>query len=772
MKQSHLVLLGLLTSLAFAILFPSWLHDASPSDWAISLALLLASGLLAWYWHGKIAAIYDSEKRLRTIFDHALVGIGRVSLDQYWLEANPALCRMFGLSAAELREKTFLDLTHPDDREASLANFSALLRGESSRYTLEKRYLHADGSVIYASVAIQGIFDDRGQLESLTVSIEDVTARFEAQQEISRRIGRSSALLDLQEQIETMDESAFMQHALEQAESLTGSCIAFMHFVNDSGTDIELVTWSSNTLAHYCHSAYDKHYPLSEAGIWADAARDRKPVVINDYANAKNKRGLPEGHSALQRLLSIPVVEGGAVRMIVGVGNKAEDYSALDVETVQLIANETWRIVRRQRAETALQQAMQVVNASPVVCFRCAPGDNWPITFVTDNVRQWGYTPEALLAGKPQFGDLIHPDDRTRVEEEVAAHIAQGKNWYEQEYRLITANNQAIWVVDRTRINRDEQGTLIHFDCILTDINERKQQQLALADTLHQQQSLNKRLEEANNQLLQSEKMASIGQLAAGIAHELNNPIGFVHSNLGTLDGYLHDLMAIIDAYDKATSSADCSCVNLPSVDQVKTERDFAFVKSDIFQLVAESKEGLGRVRKIVQDLKSFSRVGEQEWQEADLHQGLDSTLNIVWNELKYKCKVVKEYGDIPRVYCLISQLNQVFMNLLVNAGHAIETQGTITIRTAMHGEDNVCVEVSDTGKGIAPEHMTRIFEPFFTTKPVGKGTGLGLSLSYSIVQRHNGRIEVESQPGQGSTFRVILPIRPDTANESSANPA
>jgi signal transduction histidine kinase len=232
-----------------------------------------------------------------------------------------------------------------------------------------------------------------------------------------------------------------------------------------------------------------------------------------------------------------------------------------------------------------------------------------------------------------------------------------------------------------------------------------------------------------------------------------------VHSNLGTLDGYLHDLMAVIDIYDKVTGAPDFDGTQLRAVDQVKAERDFDFLKSDIFSLVSESKEGLGRVRKIVQDLKNFSRVGEQEWQEADLHQGLDSTLNIVWNELKYKCKVIKEYGEIPHVYCLISQLNQVFMNLLVNAGHAIETQGNITIRTRCHGEDSVCVEIIDTGKGIAPEHMNRIFEPFFTTKPVGKGTGLGLSLSYGIVQRHHGRIEVESTPGQGSTFRILLPI-------------
>jgi signal transduction histidine kinase len=341
---------------------------------------------------------------------------------------------------------------------------------------------------------------------------------------------------------------------------------------------------------------------------------------------------------------------------------------------------------------------------------------------------------------------------------------------YEQEYRLITAENKVIWVVDRTKVTRDQLSLPIFYDGVLTDITERKQQQLLIADTLARQQQLNKRLEEANNQLLQSEKMASIGQLAAGIAHELNNPIGFVHSNLGTLDGYLHDLITIIDAYDEATLAQGDGCPHLRPIQQLREERDFEFVREDIFKLLSESKDGLGRVRKIVQDLKTFARVGEQEWQEADLHQGIDSTLNIVWNELKYKCQVVKEYGDIPLVYCLISQLNQVFMNLLVNAGHAIEQKGTITIRTWREGEDKVCIEIADTGKGIPPANLNRIFEPFFTTKPIGKGTGLGLSVSYNIVQRHQGDITVESETGKGTRFRVILPIHPvdQAAQENS----
>jgi PAS domain S-box-containing protein len=600
--------------------------------------------------------------------------------------------------------------------------------------------------------------DGSSELGGITT---DITERRRTELRLAQQAQRSAILLELPKKATELSEKAFMQYALDQAEALTQSAIGFIHFVNDDGETIELLTWSSSTLEKYCTAAFDSHYPISEAGIWADAARNKAPVVINDYATTENKHGLPPGHSALVRLLSIPVMEDGRVRMMTGVGNKADNYNDFDVETVQLIGSETWRIVRRLRSESALRLAMQVVNASPVVCYRSLATDGWPLVFISDNVRQWGYTASQLLAGQPGVYDVIHPDDLPRMQDETNRHIAEGTTRFALEYRLVTAENKVVWVLGRASIHLDAEGKPEYYDGVLTDITERKTQQSLMDDALSQQKKLNKRLEEANNQLMQSEKMASIGQLAAGVAHELNNPIGFVHSNLGTLDGYVHDLMAIIAGYEALLSKPGEPNPHEDEMRRLMERHDFAFLKNDIFSLLAESKDGLGRVRKIVQDLKNFSRVGEQEWQEADLHQGLDSTLNIVWNELKYKAKVVKEYGDIPLVFCLISQLNQVFMNLLVNAGHAIETQGTITIRTYRHDDDKVCVDISDTGKGIAPENINRIFEPFFTTKPVGKGTGLGLSLSYGIIKRHGGQIEVESTEGQGTTFRLILPINP-----------
>jgi two-component system NtrC family sensor kinase len=191
-------------------------------------------------------------------------------------------------------------------------------------------------------------------------------------------------------------------------------------------------------------------------------------------------------------------------------------------------------------------------------------------------------------------------------------------------------------------------------------------------------------------------------------------------------------------------------------------------LKEDLPALLKESEEGLARVTKIVRDLKDFAHVSESQYQEADLNAGMDSTLNVVRNELKYKADLVCEYGDIAHIECEAAQINQVFMNLLVNAAQAIDQHGTITVRSGSGtGADanTVWVEVQDSGKGMTPEVQKRIFEPFFTTKPVGKGTGLGLSLSYDIiVKKHGGRIDVTSEPGKGSTFRITLPLRPAPA--------
>lgn len=294
-------------------------------------------------------------------------------------------------------------------------------------------------------------------------------------------------------------------------------------------------------------------------------------------------------------------------------------------------------------------------------------------------------------------------------------------------------------------------------EALQEQLEERKLVEEALRREKSEQQTLIQRLEEAHNQLLQSEKMASIGQLAAGVAHEINNPIGYVNSNLGSLQKYVEALLQLIAAYEKY--EADLSQEHAESLQTLKNEIDLAYLREDINELMTESLGGLQRVKRIVQDLKDFSHVSDSEIQWANVESGLESTLNVVWNELKYKAEVIKDYGNIPEIECIPSQLNQVFMNLLVNAAQAIPERGEITVRTR-RVDDRVCIEISDTGTGIPQELMNRIFDPFFTTKPVGTGTGLGLSIAHGIIRKHKGRIDVRSEPGKGTSFQVYLPIR------------
>ncbi|WP_322401705.1 ATP-binding protein [Massilia luteola] len=269
------------------------------------------------------------------------------------------------------------------------------------------------------------------------------------------------------------------------------------------------------------------------------------------------------------------------------------------------------------------------------------------------------------------------------------------------------------------------------------------------------QQILIRKLSDMQGQLLQSEKMASIGLLAAGVAHEINNPLAFISSNFGALERDARDILKLISAFEGVEGLLPGEA--RAPVAFMKQDIGLDDIRQDLDALFVESREGLQRVKHIVQNLKDFSRPGGTQKEMADLEQGLNSTLNVAWNEIKYKADVVKEYAGVPPLYCLPSQINQVFLNLLINAAHAIEDKGTIVVRTG-YDDKVVWVEIEDNGCGIAPDHLDHIFEPFFTTKPVGKGTGLGLSIVYGIVQGHHGTIEVRSDVGSGTVFKVALP--------------
>ena len=373
--------------------------------------------------------------------------------------------------------------------------------------------------------------------------------------------------------------------------------------------------------------------------------------------------------------------------------------------------------------------------------------------FKSESVEQFcNYTPSELSPEKQSDGRNSIDVER----EYIGKAFKMGKLFFEWKHKRMDGE---VFDAEVLLTPFDISGRKI-IQATVRDISERKQAEKLLNERYKELQEANEKISEAQSLLLQSDKMASLGQLAAGVAHEINNPVGFVKSNVGSLQKYIQDLFNIINLYESVEDKI-LDEKALKNVQDLKEEIELNYLKQDVTDLIKESQDGLDRVIKIVKDLKDFSHAGEAEWQCADIQSGLDSTLNIVHNELKYKAEIIKEYDDIPDITCIPSQLNQVFMNLLVNAAHAIEEKGSVCIRTGMSGTDSVFIEIEDTGCGIAEDKLSRIFDPFFTTKEIGKGTGLGLSLAYGIVEKHKGCIHVESHQGQGTKFRIELPIIP-----------
>jgi len=270
-------------------------------------------------------------------------------------------------------------------------------------------------------------------------------------------------------------------------------------------------------------------------------------------------------------------------------------------------------------------------------------------------------------------------------------------------------------------------------------------------------QTILENLKRTQNQLIQSEKMVSIGQLVAGIAHEINNPVNFISAGVDSLSTNLEEIKQVLDIYHKITS--DNVAEKLNEIEELKAKVEYKEAIREINKLIESIKNGTKRTTDIVRGLRTFSRLDEDILKMADLHEGLDSTLILLHNKYKNRIEVIKNYGNLPQVECYPGQLNQVFMNLLSNAVDAIDDKGTITINTSL-SYGLIKISILDTGQGIPENIREKIFDPFFTTKGVSKGTGLGLSISQSIIEKHRGTISVKSEPGKGTEFIIMIPVR------------
>ena len=370
--------------------------------------------------------------------------------------------------------------------------------------------------------------------------------------------------------------------------------------------------------------------------------------------------------------------------------------------------------------------------------------------------------PEGLLLTHQSLLDIFRynaergeygPGD---TEEHARSRVALVKRFEAHEFVRPSKNGRVIRVTGRPIVGDDGQPAGIV--SLYQDITLEKTHERNLEARNRDLEAVLLNLSQTQIKLVQSEKLASVGQLAAGVAHEINTPIGFIQSNLGSLEGYVASMFRLIDSYETLERHLSGQPELLSAAHALKREIDLAFLREDVPVLVRESREGLGRVRKIVQDLREFSQVDATDTlQEWDVNRSVRAAISLCPAALLERATLVTELAPLPSIACMPGQLNQVFLSLLTNAFQAIDAPpGTVTVRST-EVANGIAVEVHDTGMGITAANLKKLFDPFFTTRAVGQGVGLGLSLAYGIVRSQGGTIEVSSEPGHGATFRVVL---------------
>ncbi|MFH1394744.1 MAG: ATP-binding protein [Candidatus Omnitrophota bacterium] len=438
-----------------------------------------------------------------------------------------------------------------------------------------------------------------------------------------------------------------------------------------------------------------------------------------------------------------------------------------DGDVIQMIEY-SLDITERKRAEERLKQALDVTNTilKELPFGIIIVGLDKRIRKINKAaLEMMGIKDEKEVVGKICH-NLICP-----AEDNKCPIIDLGEEVDVSEKELIDKNGKRIPILKSVLpiILEGEEVLLESF----IDIAERKKAEEALLkardeletrvkERTKELEAVNRVLKDSQVQLVQSEKMASLGQLAAGIAHEINNPMGFILSNLNTLNEYVKVFKKLLTQYEifiDKTKKLKQYKEFVSAIMDIREENSLDYIIKDVDNLFKETKIGADRVKDIVEGLRTFAHTDETTLVQTDINKCLENTLKIVWNEIKYKCDIDKKFGKLPLVFCHPGQINQVFMNLLVNAAQAIAEEGIITIETSV-ADSHVLIKIADTGKGIAPENLLKVFDPFFTTKEVGKGTGLGLSISHGIIKKHGGTIEVESKVGEGSVFTIKLPIK------------
>ncbi len=670
---------------------------------------------------------FQTDLLYRSVVDNIGIGVALISPDMEILAINRQLIEWYPNIKIENKPVCFKEFnTPPGDHVCGDCPVDKSLV-DGKLHESEKCVVVNNETIVYRIIA-SPITDNDGNIVAVIKMMEDITERKRAEELILSSNIRLESLLNMYALVNRSQEE-LNAAVVEYAIKVTRSKIGYLALVDENESKITLDYCSKS--AHELCRVKDKKFvfPLKDVGLWGEAAKQRKPTFTNNY-DAPNplKRGLPDGHVAIKKHLAIPVFDDGAVVAVIGVGNKADDYTDIDVKQLELLSQGWWQIIIRQNNEKKLQASQTtlsktvsrysaMINTVPAIMYVKDLEHRYVV--VNQSFIKFVKLPEDQILGKTDYD--IFPKDKAAIFHAADMEVMKGKHIINNLAESVQdGDGNTRWVSTSKVPVFGENGNIVGVVGLTQDVTDAHKNR---------------------EQLIQTERLAAIGTLAAGVAHEINNPIGYVNSNLNTMAKYLKRVGLFLDSLPESNRA------------------DIKEVLKDFEDAINESIEGTTRVRKIVADLKGFARVDQTNKVLADINEGINSTLNIVWNELKYKAKIEKELGELPDLYCIPNQLNQVFMNILVNAGQAIKAEtGLIKIKT-WADRSNIFVSIKDNGCGIPEKYLSKIFEPFFTTKEVGKGTGLGLSLSYDIVKKHGGTIDVNSIEGEGSEFVITLPI-------------
>ncbi len=683
----------------------------------------------------------DFEEVYRIATEHSREGVVIVSGDKR-LFVNQRCIELAGYHTFQEFDKIpFLSTVHPDDRVRIKEIMRKRQTGEPAPSVYEFRFLRPDGSTVDIEISSCSI-TYKGKSASLGY-LRDISDR----KQIEEKLQRSEE--DYRNIIGSMQDGYFEN-------DLAGN----FTFVNDAlcrvlGYSREELLGKNNRLytdketAKKIYQTFNKIYRTGEPIKGFEEEYIRKDGIMGfaelTVSLIRNAEGKPIGFRGIARNITERKQAEEALINSEAKLRKERNFSQLLLDTspalIAAIGFDGKTLMMNKALLDTVEYTAEEIKGTDYLTTFVPEEDRGMLSYVFQKIIQKRMTTvnENRIISKSGKTYLVEWHGGT------VSHEAEGSGFFVGVGIDITERKRAD---DALKKNREE---LIKKNQELEE--SRKNVQL----TLERLGAAYEELKTTQAKILQQEKMASIGQLAAGVAHEINNPMAFIASNLGTLDKYIRRLKDFIRAQAEAIKSIKATEA-IEKLEKKRKELKLDYTIDDIDLLVKESRDGSERVQKIVRELNRFSRVDDAEYKDTNINECMESSINIVGNELQHKATLHKDYGNLPPTKCYPQKLNQVFINLLINAIQAIEKKGKIKIKT-WEKDGLIWVTVSDTGCGIPRENQSKIFEPFFTTKEVGKGTGLGLSISYEIMQRHKGEISFESKEGKGTTFTIRMPV-------------